>query len=257
MKRIAVLLYSLINYLFGVAALLYLIAFLCNLCVPKSIDSGVPGDKLPAIFIDLGLMVLFGLQHSIMARHGFKSWLACFVEPAIERSTFLLATTLVTFALCLLWQPLPVVIWQANNATVSHGMLAIGLAGWVLLLVATFLVDHFHLFGLRQAWLYLVGRDASPLPFKTVWLYRYIRHPIMTGAFIGIWFTPVLTVGHLLIALGLSAYIFVGVYYEERDLIMAFGQKYQEYMRVTGKFLPIWTLRSRQSDVAARRGTYF
>ncbi len=253
MKRTAILLYSLASYLVGVAALVYLIAFLFNLYVPKSIDSGIPGDKLPAIFIDLGLIVLFGLQHSIMARRGFKSWLTRFVEPAAERSTFLLATALVTFALCLLWRPLPLVIWQADHAVVGYSMLTIGLAGWGLVLVSTFLINHFDLFGLRQAWLYFVGRDFSPLPFKTVWLYRYIRHPIMTGAFIGIWFTPVLTVGHLLFALGMSAYISVGVYYEERDLIRAFGQKYREYMRATGRFLPTWTVRFRQSDVAAQR----
>jgi protein-S-isoprenylcysteine O-methyltransferase Ste14 len=239
MKRLVILQYSLVNYLFGVAALVYLIAFLFNLYVPKSIDSGPSGGAAMAIAIDLGLIALFGLQHSVMARQRFKTWLTRYIPQAAERSTYLLATALVTFALCLFWQPLPQVIWRADSALLHNVILAIGLAGWGLVLFATFLINHFDLFGLRQAWLYFTGRDYTPLPFRTVALYRYIRHPIMTGAFIGIWFTPVLTAGHLLFALGMSAYILVGVYHEERDLLRAFGDRYRRYTGSTGRFLPL------------------
>jgi len=244
MKNRAILLYGITNYLFGVSALVYLIAFLFNLYVPKSIDSGEPGHVAVAALVNLGLIVLFGLQHSIMARPRFKAWLTRYVPQAAERSTFMLATAIVTFALCLLWQPMPQVIWQADSTPVYNSMLVTGLAGWALLLYATFLINHFDLFGLRQVWLKFIGREYTHLPFRTIALYRYIRHPIMTGAFVGIWFTPVLTAGHLLFALGMSAYILVGVCHEEKDLVRAFGDRYRQYMRITGRFLPSGVLRS-------------
>ncbi|MGD8311867.1 MAG: isoprenylcysteine carboxylmethyltransferase family protein, partial [Gammaproteobacteria bacterium] len=202
MKRLGVLFYSLVNYTLGVAALVYLIAFLFNLYVPKTIDSGEPGNVVVAIILDVGLIALFGLQHSVMARPKFKAWLTRYVPPAAERGTFMLATAVVVFALCLLWQPLPAVIWQVENPAAYNMLLGIGLAGWGLVLYASFLINHFDLFGLRQAWLYFAGREYTHLPFKTVALYRYIRHPIMTGVFIGMWFTPVMTGGHLLFAAG-------------------------------------------------------
>ncbi|MEZ5542120.1 MAG: isoprenylcysteine carboxylmethyltransferase family protein [Pseudomonadota bacterium] len=238
MKRLGVLVYSVVNYALGVAALLYLIAFLFNLFVPVSIDSGAAGSTIAAVVADLGLILLFGLQHSIMARPGFKGWLTRLLPRAAERSTFMLATAVVTFTLCLLWQPLPTVLWQADSPVLHNILLGSGILGWVLVLYATCLINHFDLFGLRQAWLYFRGREYTHLPFKTAALYRYIRHPIMTGVFVGIWFTPVMTAGHLLFALGMSAYILVGVYHEEQDLIRSFGQRYLRYRRETGRFLP-------------------
>ena len=246
MKRTIILLYSLVSYVLGVAALLYLIGFLFNRYVPKTIDSGEPGSVVVAVLVNLGLIALFGLQHSVMARSGFKAWLTRHLPVAAERSSYVLATTVVVFALCLLWQPLPGVIWQAENALVGNMLLGTGLAGWLLVLYSTFLINHFDLFGLRQAWLHFIGRDYTHLPFRTRALYRYIRHPIMTGAFIGIWFTPVLTAGHLLFAVAMSAYILVGVYHEEKDLVRAFGERYRQYIRSTGRFLP---------SLANRRGS--
>lgn len=244
MKRITIMLYSIINYTLGVAALNYLIAFLFNLSVPKSIDSGEAGNALLAIAINIGLITLFGLQHSVMARPKFKAWLTRLVPKAAERSTYMAATAIVVFALCLLWQPLPTVLWQAGSDVTYYTMLAIGLSGWALVLFSTFLINHFDLFGLRQAWLYLVGKEYTHLPFKTVSLYKYVRHPIMSGAFIGIWFTPVMTVGHLLFALGMSAYILIGVYHEEKDMVKAFGTRYLGYIKSTGKFLPVFNKNS-------------
>jgi protein-S-isoprenylcysteine O-methyltransferase Ste14 len=238
MKKLFVLLYGITNYSLGSAALVYLIAFIFNLFVPFTIDSGEAGNAYLASAINLGLIMLFGLQHSIMARPAFKMRLARYLPKAAERSTFMLATAVVTFALCLLWQPLPQVLWQAENITLHNTLLAIGLGGWALVFYATFLINHFDLFGLRQVWLYFVGKEYTQLPFRLNSLYRYVRHPIMTGVFIGIWFTPVMTAGHLLLALGLSTYIIIGVYHEEKDLVHVFGDRYLRYIRFTGKFLP-------------------
>lgn len=256
MKRLVILAYSITNYALGVAALAYLIAFLFNRFVPKSIDSGVTGATAAAVVVDLLLIALFGLQHSVMARRPFKAWLTRFIPPAAERSTYMLATALVIFALCLLWQPLPQIIWQADSAAAQLVLLAIGMAGWGLVLYSTFLINHFDLFGLRQAWLHFRQRDYTQLPFKTRSLYRYIRHPLMTGAFIGIWFTPTLTLGHLLFASGMSVYILVGVYHEEKDLVRAFGERYSGYSRVTGRFLPVLSSRiDRAGSEEAGRST--
>ena len=248
MKRIGILLYGLCSYNVGVAALVYLIAFLFNLYVPKTIDSGLAGNGAVAMFIDIGLIGLFGLQHSIMARRGFKAWLAHMIPPATERSTYMLMTALVTFTLCLTWQNLPEIVWQANDPFFSHVLLGIGLAGWGLVLYSTFLINHFDLFGLRQAWLFFVKREYTYLPFKAVALYRYIRHPIMTGVFVGIWVTPSMTMGHLLFAVGMSVYILIGVYHEEKDLSREFGEKYRKYIEDTGRFVPAWKLPRGQTN---------
>jgi len=242
MKKLTVLLYGLVNYNLGSGALLYLIAFLFNLIpefgILRGIDGGEPGNPYLALAVNLGLIILFGLQHSVMARPRFKRWLTRFLPEAAERSTYLAGTAVAVFALCLLWQPLPAAVWQVQEPVLHNTLLGIGLGGWVLVLYATFLINHFDLFGLRQVWMYFRGREYSHLPFQAKALYRYIRHPIMTGAFIGIWFTPVMTVGHLVFALGMSAYILVGVYHEEKDLIRSFGQRYLEYRLRTGRFLP-------------------
>ncbi len=238
MKKLSVLLYGITNYNLGSLSLVYLIGFIFNLFVPFSIDSGEAGNVYLAAAINLGLITLFGLQHSIMARPAFKKRLARFLPEAAERSTFMLGAAVVTFALCLLWQPMPQVLWQADNTMLYNTLLGIGLSGWALVFYSTFLINHFDLFGLRQVWLYFVGKEYTHLPFKLNSLYRYIRHPIMSGVFIGIWFTPVMTVGHLLLALGLSTYIIIGVYHEEKDLMQMFGERYLRYIRSTGKFVP-------------------
>jgi methanethiol S-methyltransferase len=248
MKRTAILLYGLANYLLGVGALVYLIAFLFNLVVPKTIDSGSPGNDVAAALADLGLIVLFGLQHSIMARRGFKAWLTRLVPPAAERATYMLATALVTFILCLSWQPLPEVLWQAEDPLVQYALLGVGLAGWGLVLVSSFLINHFDLFGLRQVWLQFVDREYTQLPFKAAGLYRYIRHPIMTGVLVGVWITPTMTTGHLLFALGMSLYILIGVYHEEKDLIREFGERYRRYIRATGRFVPARSALNSETD---------
>lgn len=251
MKRTAILFYGLANYLLGVAALMYLVAFLFNLYVRKTIDYGSSGNDFMATLVDLGLITLFGLQHSIMARRGFKAWLTRVVPPAAERSTYMLATALAIFILCWLWQPLPNVIWQAESPFARQALLGAGLAGWGLVLVSSFLINHFDLFGLRQVWLYFTNREHTHLPFKAAGLYGHIRHPIMTGVFVGVWFSPTMTTGHLVFALGMSAYILIGVYHEEKDLVREFGERYRQYVRTTGRFVPTWRLLKYQTDVGA------
>lgn len=238
MKRTAVLLYGCAGYLLGVTALVYLIAFLFNLVVSKTIDAGSSGRALAATSVDVGLIALFGLQHSLMARRGFKSWLMRIVPPAAERSTYMLATALAIFTLCLCWQPLPSILWHVDMPIARVALLAVGLAGWGLVLLSSFLINHFDLFGLRQVWLYFADREYTQLPFTAAGLYRYIRHPIMTGVLIGIWVTPSMTTGHLVFALGMSVYALIGVYHEEKDLVLEFGEKYRQYIRATGRFAP-------------------
>ncbi|HBE93743.1 MAG TPA: hypothetical protein DDW55_14985 [Gammaproteobacteria bacterium] len=239
MNKLIVLLYGIVTYALGSGALIYLIAFIFNLFVPLTIDAGEPGNLLIASTVNIGLITLFGLQHSIMARPAFKKWLTRFLPEAAERSTFLLATAIVIFTLCLLWQPMPEVVWEADNVIFHKTLLAVGLTGWALVFYSTFLINHFDLFGLRQVWLYFRGREYTHLPFKLNSLYKYVRHPIMTGVFIGIWFTPVMTVGHLLFAAGMSAYILIGVYHEEKDLIKTFGSRYLNYIKSTSRYIPV------------------
>jgi protein-S-isoprenylcysteine O-methyltransferase Ste14 len=248
MKRTLVLTYGIINYALGAGGLVALIAFIFNLVpgyasgfpVDANIDAAQTSSIWLAIAINLGLISLFAVQHSVMARPAFKQWLTRSMPKAAERSTYMLATAIVTFTLILGWQPIPDVIWQAENPLVHNSLLAIGLGGWALVFYATFLINHFDLFGLRQVWLYFTGREYSHLPFKLTGLYKYVRHPIMTGVFIGLWFTPVMTLGHLVLACGLSAYILIGVYHEEKDLVQNFGQRYRKYQAMTGRFIPVF-----------------
>jgi protein-S-isoprenylcysteine O-methyltransferase Ste14 len=242
MKKLIVLTYGVINYNLGSMGLVALIAFLFNL-IPANpyfngIDAGDSGNGIVALVINVGLIALFGLQHSVMARPRFKQWLTRYIPEHAERSTFMLATAIVTFALIVLWQPVPTTVWQADSLIAYNTLLTVGLLGWALVFYSTFQINHFDLFGLRQVWLYFRGKPNTQLPFQVSGLYRYIRHPIMTGALIGIWVTPVMTVGHLVFALGMSLYILIGVYHEEKDLIRAFGDKYRAYIQSTGKFIP-------------------
>lgn len=242
MKKLIILSYGVINYNLGSMALVALIAFLFN-GIPANpyingIDAGESGHAELALAINVGLIALFGLQHSVMARPRFKKWLTRFIPEQAERSTFMLATAIVAFALIGFWQPITTTVWQVDSTTAYHTLLAIGLSGWALVFYSTFQINHFDLFGLRQVWLYFRGKPYTQLPFQVNGLYKVIRHPIMTGALIGIWVTPVMTVGHLVFAIGMSTYILIGVYHEEKDLVRAFGGKYRTYIRSTGKFIP-------------------
>lgn len=249
MKRILAFLYGIVAYAIFLGVFLYLIAFVGNLGVPKSIDVGATSGTGAAVVVNLLLIAMFGAQHSIMARPWFKRRIVRFVPAAIERSTFVLVASLVLALTMALWQPIPVTLWQASGATAALAWAGFA-AGWAIVLLSTFMIDHFDLFGLRQTWLHLVRRPWSAPAFRTTLLYRLVRHPIMVGFLIAFWCTPHMTVGHLLFAAGMTVYILVGVQHEERDLVDALGADYVAYRRVTPAFVP--GLGGAASDLPAR-----
>jgi methanethiol S-methyltransferase len=237
--RITVFIYGIVSYALGVASLLYLICFLSNIVVPKTIDSAPVGAVAPAVIVDLVLIGLFALQHSIMARPGFKElWTRIVPKPA-ERSTYVLLTGLVLALLCWQWQPISGVVWNVEGA-VGKGLLqALFWLGWVILFASTFMINHFDLFGLRQVYLRLKGQPYRPVPFVQVALYRFVRHPIMLGVLIGFWATPSMSVGHLLFAVASTVYVFIGIFLEEHDTRQALGESYERYRRETSMIVPM------------------
>ena len=237
MARLSVFLYSLGAYGFFLAVFLYLVAFVGNLWVPRSIDVGPLSSAGAAVLVDLLLIALFGLQHSLMARPAFKRWLVRRLPPAMERSTYVLLASAVLALLMWQWRPLPIDLWQAGGAAATALWIAFGL-GWAIVLLSTFLINHFDLFGLRQAYLHMVRRPLRPLQFRTTLFYRLVRHPIMLGFLVAFWFTPQMTAGHLLFSLGMTVYILVGVHHEERDLVDSLGPVYDDYRSRTPAFIP-------------------
>src|SRR3989344_3426626 len=231
MGRIFVLLYGISCYLIFFLTFLYSIGFVGNLIVPKSIDSGVPASFGQALLINLLLLSIFAVQHSVMARPAFKRWWTQFVPQTVERSTYVLLSSLALLLLFWLWQPMPGVVWNVESALGQNSLWALFWIGWVLVLVSTFLISHFDLFGLRQVWLNLKGKSYTPLDFKAPLLYGFVRHPIMLGFIIAFWAIPHMTVGHLLFAFATTAYILIALQFEERDLVAFYGATYEEYRR--------------------------
>lgn len=217
---------------------LYLIGFLANFGVPKGIDSGATMTFGAALAIDIALIVLFGLQHSVMARPGFKAAWTRIVPASIERSVYVLLSSIALVLLFWLWVPLPQTIWLADAAWAQTLLWGLFGAGLLLVLLSTFVIDHFDLFGLRQVWLAFRGRPYTHLPFAVRSFYRFVRHPLYVGWFLTFWATPQMTLGHLLFAVGMSGYILVAVPYEERDLVRFLGADYEQYRQRVPKFLP-------------------
>ncbi len=237
MHRAAVLVFGVVSYAVFFATFLYLVGFVGNLIVPKSIDSGVAGPVGAAVLVDTLLLLLFGLQHSVMARPGFKAWWTRFVPQPIERSVYVLASSVALIALFVFWQPLPQAVWASEGVVAS--MLTIGLlSGVTLVLISTFLIDHFDLFGLRQTWLYFRGRPYEEKRFSTPFLYRYIRHPLYVGWFMTFWITPVMSAGHFLFALVMTGYVLIAIPMEERDLLRVLGEPYRRWRAGTPMFVP-------------------
>jgi len=233
------LLYGVAVYVFFLATFLYAIAFAGNLWVPKTIDSGAAAGVAESLLVNLGLLAIFALQHSIMARRSFKRWWTQIVSPAVERSTYVLAATLALALLLWQWRPIPEpVIWRVENPIGVQVLWAVFWLGWAILLLATFLINHFELFGLRQVFSYLIGREIPETEFRTPFIYRYVRHPIYLGFLLGFWAAPVMTAGHLLFAIGATGYILVGIWFEERDLIAQFGDRYRQYRDQVGMLIP-------------------
>lgn len=238
MGRILILVYAGVSYLIFLASFLYAIGFVGNFIVPKSIDSGETGSVATAIVVNAVLLGLFAVQHSVMARPAFKRWWTRFVPPAAERGTYVLLSSLLLFLVFWLWQPLTQPIWTAQSTGTIVVLWGLFTAGWLIVLLSTFLIDHFDLFGLKQAWLHFRGREYVPPRFCVRGLYRYLRHPLMLGFIIAFWATPEMSAGHLLFAALTTGYIFVGVALEERDLARFHGDPYQRYQRRVPRLVP-------------------
>ena len=245
MKRLAVLLYGITSYAIFFATFLYAVGFLANAFVPKSIDSGTAGPAGWAILINLALLGVFALQHSVMARIEFKRWWTRMVSAPIERSTYVLASSLAMILLFWGWQPVDGVVYSIDTEIGRTLMTVIFGCGVALVLYSTLLIDHFDLFGLRQAVLYFRGIEYSEKNFVTPSLYNYVRHPLYVGWFVTFWATPDMTFGHLFMAIGTTAYILVAIVFEERDLVRMLGSEYRIWRDSTPKFIP--TLRRGES----------
>jgi len=238
MTRILAFLYGLAAYVFFLGTFLYAIGFITGLPVPKTIDDGPIVPLNEALVVNLLLMSLFAVQHSVMARKGFKRWWTQFVSPAVERSTYVLFSTLALALLLWQWRPIPTVIWQVADPAVAMSLVVLSMFGWVIVLTSTFLINHFELFGLQQVVMNLAGRRAGETHFRTPVLYKLVRHPLYLGFIIAFWATPTMTAGHLLFAAVTTAYIFVGIWLEERDLVAMFGDEYRRYRQRVGMVFP-------------------
>ncbi|HET9449226.1 MAG TPA: hypothetical protein VFO35_23340, partial [Steroidobacteraceae bacterium] len=229
-KRLSIFIYGVVSYAIFFATFLYAVGFIGNLWVPKTMDSARETPFLTALLIDLGLLGLFAIQHSVMARPAFKRWWTRIVPEAAERSTYVLFSSVALILLFAYWQPLGGAVW-AVTSPLGQAVLYAGFAfGWLLVLVSTFLINHFDLFGLRQVWLQLLGKPYTPLKFGTPVLYRYVRHPLYVGWFFAFWATPTMTVTHLVFAIATTAYILIAIQLEERDLVEAHPE-YANYRR--------------------------
>jgi len=219
MKRWLIFAYGVVSYAIFFATFLYAIGFVGNLFVPKSMDSAPEVPLGIALLIDAGLLGLFAIQHSVMARPAFKRWWTRVIPQEAERSTYTLLSSLALIALFAFWEPMGGVVWNVQSPVAQLLIQAAYAFGWLLVLVSTFLINHFDLFGLRQVWLQLRRRPYTPLPFKTPVLYRYVRHPLYVGWFFAFWSTPTMTVTHLVFAIATTAYILIAIQLEERDLV--------------------------------------
>ena len=236
--RVTILLYGIFCYLVFFATFLYAIAFLGDFGVPKSIDSGAQGPFIQALAVDALLLGLFAVQHSLMARPWFKRAWTRLVPPVAERSTYVLFASLAMIAMFWKWQPMGGLIWQLDSTIGRAFAYGIYAFGWALLLFATFLIDHFDLFGLRQVYLNFRGQEYTGLRFRTPLLYRYVRHPIYVGWLCIFWATPRMSVAHLVFAVATTAYILIAISWEERDLLRAHGEVYQRYREQVPKLIP-------------------
>ncbi len=239
MIRFFALTYGVVSYLLFFVTFLYSVGFVGGFLVPKTMDSGALVPLPEALLVNVLLLGVFALQHSVMARPGFKRWWTQFVPVAIERSTYVLLSSLALILLYWQWRAMPAVIWDVQNEIGRMALWALFWLGWVVVLISTFLISHFDLFGLRQVWMHFRSVDYAPVGFRKVFLYRFVRHPIMLGFIIAFWATPHMSVGHLLFAVATTAYIFIALHFEERDLVAQLGVVYEEYRAQVSMIIPL------------------
>jgi methanethiol S-methyltransferase len=232
-------LYGALSYAFFLGTFVYTIGFVAGVpFLPKTIDTGPYAPPLVAVLINVALLGLFAVQHSVMARPAFKRWWTQIVPQPLERSTYVLAATLMVALLVWQWRPITDTVWHVSNPTAQIALWVIAAIGWAILLTATFLINHFELFGLNQTFNAMMGRTFTPPEFHTPSLYKVVRHPLYLGFVIGFWSTPHMSAGHLLFAIGGTGYILVGIFFEERDLIAHFGHRYRDYQKRVPMLLP-------------------
>jgi protein-S-isoprenylcysteine O-methyltransferase Ste14 len=238
MGRYITFVYGLISYVLSFIAILYAIGFVTGLVVPKTIDSGVVGPIAEAVIVNILLLSIFAVQHSVMARKSFKRWWTQFVPESAERSTYVLFSGLALLLLFWQWRPIPAVVWHIENPQLAAAVLGLSFAGWAISLASTFLINHFELFGVSQVVSHFTGRPMPAANFRAPLLYKFVRHPIYLGLIIAFWAAPTMTVGHLLFAAVSTAYILVGIMLEERDLIALFGDDYRRYRDHVSMLVP-------------------
>ena len=250
-SRVLVFAYSLACYAAGFAALVYAIGFVGNYIVPKTIDSGTPVDLTTALVTNLPLLALFALQHSIMARQGFKRFWRKIVPEAAERATYVLASAVTLYVLYQQWKAMPSAVWDLTDTDAAGLLTGLYFAGWAIVFISTFLINHFELMGLQQSFSHLIDVAQEPPRFRTPLFYKMVRHPIYTGLLLAFWCTPLMTWGHLIFAVATTGYIFAGIVFEERDLVSIFGERYREYRRTVPMVIPLASKRRRGSRAHA------
>jgi protein-S-isoprenylcysteine O-methyltransferase Ste14 len=239
MSRIFSFVYGIACYLIFLGNYLYFIGFVGDFWVPRAISSESSVGRIQALLTDVFLMTLFGVQHSGMARTGFRTWITRLIPKHLERSTYVLVSSVVLTMLMWLWQPIHGVIWEVKGVTARTVLYTIFGLGWILILISTFLTDHFDLFGVRQVYLYLMKKPYTDVPFTDALFYKWTRHPMMLGLFIAFWSIPTMTAGHLLFSAGMSLYIIVGIRLEERNYLQTLGEQYRQYRQRTPMIFPM------------------
>ena len=238
MSRFTAFLFGAVAYLTFVFTILYAIGFVSDLVVPKTIDTGAISSSFTALTVNLALMSLFAVQHSVMARKSFKQWWTRFIPKPVERSTYVLSASLTLLLLFWQWRPMPATVWHIEEPEMAATIATLSFGGWVLVFTSSFLINHFELFGLHQVANNLTGRQMPSPTFRTPFLYNFVRHPIYLGFIIAFWAAPTMSVGHLLFAAVTTVYIFVGILLEERDLVDMFGDEYRRYKERVSMLLP-------------------